>query len=201
MKTLLGTWALLLGVAPTLGGPPDPVPLYNDLGTHHHAILTKVPKSQQYFDQGLRLMYAFNPEEARLSFQEAARLDPRCLMCYWGIALAYGPNINVPMDSASAVPAYRAAQRALVLAAKGSPIEAAYAKALAARYAAARPADRAPLDSAYARAMGALSRRFPADLDAATLFAEAMMDLRPWDQWSADGQPHPGTLEVVATLE
>ena len=180
----------------------DTVPLYTDLGNHHHAITTSVPKAQQYFDQGLRLAFGFNHGEAIRAFNEAARLDPNCAMCYWGTALAYGPHVNAPMDSASGVAAYAAVQQALAHLSHASAQERAYIRAVAKRYARVPPANRAALDSAYARAMSDVVRKYPGDLDAATLYAEAMMDLRPWNYWKQpSGEPYPGTLEIVAQLE
>jgi tetratricopeptide (TPR) repeat protein len=182
--------------------PPDTVPLYDNLGTHHVAITTRVPKAQRYFDQGMRLAYGFNHGEAIRAFNEAARLDPDCAMCYWGAAYAYGPHVNAGMDSAAGVAAYAAAQQALSLAPRVKPWEQAYIRAVAQRYAAVPPADRAGLDSAYARAMGQVVRQFPNDLDAAALYAEALMDLRPWNYWDQKtGEPYPGTTEIVAQLE
>src|SRR5262245_36318101 len=116
--------ALLLSML--LAQKPDSVPLYTDLGNHHHAISTRVPKAQHDFGQGLRLMFGFNHGEAIRAFNEAARLDPNCGICYWGTALSYGPHVNAAMDSASGVAAYAAAQKALALAAKASPVERAY---------------------------------------------------------------------------
>lgn len=178
----------------------DPrVPLLDGLGEHHYAISTDVPLAQQYFDQGLRLTYAFNHAEAVRAFEEAARLDPDCAMCWWGKALALGPNINAPMDSASGVAAYEAVQQARS-AKNATERERALIEALGQRYTAVPPAARAALDSAYARAMGEVVRRYPDDLEAATLYAESMMDLTPWAYWNADGTPRPGTEEVVASL-
>ncbi len=179
----------------------DSVPLYADLGDHRYGVSTRVPLAQRYFDQGLRLYYAFNHAEAIRAFAEAARLDPRCAMCHWGVALAYGPNINLPMDSAAGVAAHAALQRARAAAAHATPRERALIDALARRYAAVPPADRAALDSAYARAMGDVVRRFPADLEARTLHAEALMDLSPWRYWNADGSPRPDTPALLAELE
>lgn len=199
MITLLGT---LVGLA-AAAGPTDTVPLYTNLGTHHHGITTTVPTAQQYFDQGLRLVFGFNHGEAIRAFTEGARLDPNCAMCFWGAALAAGPHVNAPMDSGSGVAAYAAAQRAARLASRVSPREQAYIRAVAKRYAAVPTArNRAPLDSAYARAMAEVVQKYPDDLDAATLYAEAMMDLRPWNYWKQpSGEPYPGTLEIVAQLE
>jgi len=198
----LAFWTLLIGAAPALGAPTDTVPLFDNLGSYHRAITTSVPAAQQYFDQGLRLVFGFNHGEAIRAFAEGARLDPNCAMCYWGTALAYGPHVNAPMDSASAVAAYAAVQQALAHLSHASPQEKAYIRAVAKRYARVPPANRASLDSAYARAMGDLVKRYPNDLDAATLNAEAMMDLRPWNYWKQpSGEPYPGTLEIVAQLE
>jgi tetratricopeptide (TPR) repeat protein len=185
----------------TPGTSPQPVPLFQDLGTHRHTITTSVPQAQQYFDQGLRLVFAFNHDEAIRAFSEAARLDPQCAMCYWGIGFAYGPNYNLPLDDARNREAHAATQQAQALAPRASEPEQAYITALATRYSLDPKADRAALDRAFADAMRALACRYPTDLDAATLFAESMMDLRPWDLWTLDGKPQPGTGEIVETLE
>ena len=178
----------------------DSVPLYTDLGSHHKRISTRVPAAQRYFDQGLRLTYGFNHGEAIRSFTRAVELDSTCAMCYWGIALAYGPHVNAPMDSASGVAAYAAAQKALALKAHAPPRERAYIEAVAQRYEAAPPADRARLDTAYSRAMAKVAKAYPDDLDAATLYAESLMDLRPWNYWRPDGTPYEGTTEIVRQL-
>ena len=190
-----------LTVAPA---PPkslsDTVPLYTNLGSHHKRISTRVPATQQYFDQGLRLVYGFNHAEAIRSFARAAELDPTCAMCYWGIALAYGPHVNAPMDSASGVAAYAAAQKALALKSHATAPERAYIEAVAQRYEADPSAGRARLDASYSRAMGQLAKTYPKDLDAATLYAESLMDLRPWNYWQPDGTPYPETKEIVPQL-
>ena len=188
------------GIAPDGVAPADSVPLYTDLGSHHKRISTRVPAAQQYFDQGLRLTYGFNHGEAIRSFTRAAELDSTCAMCYWGIAVAYGPHVNAPMDSASGVAAYAAAQKALALKAHAPVRERAYIKAVAQRYEAAPPADRARLDTAYSRAMAKVAKAYPDDLDAATLYAESLMDLRPWNYWRPDGTPYEGTTEIVRQL-
>lgn len=190
--------ALALALTP---GSTDSVPLYTNLGTHHHAISTRMPKAQQYFDQGLRLAYGFNHGEAIRAFTEAARLDPKCAICWWGVAYSYGPNINLPMDSASGAAAWDALLRARKLVAYAAPRERAYITALGKRYGANATAFREQRDSAYARAMNALARKYPSDLDAATLAAEAMMDLRPWNYWMSNGTPYPGTAALVSRLE
>lgn len=180
---------------------PRPVPLYTDLGDHHYAVTTRQPRAQQYFDQGLRLYYAFNHAEAIRAFREAARIDSGCAMCYWGEALAWGPNINLPMDSASGVAAFRALQHAQAAAHRASPREQALIAALGRRYLAVPPENRAPLDSAYARAMQRATARFPEDVEARTLYAESLMDLSPWNYWRPDGSPRPGTTELLQQLE
>jgi tetratricopeptide (TPR) repeat protein len=192
--------ALLLVASSLVAQQPAP-PLYTDLGTHHKAVGTRVPLAQQYFDQGLRLVYGFNHAEAIRSFTRATELDPACAMCWWGIAYAYGPHVNAGMDSASGVKAYEAAQKALSLSRTASPWQRAYIRAVAARYAPVPPVNRAGLDSAYTRGMAAAVRSYPNDLDAAALYAESLMDLRPWNYWMPDGQPYPGTQEIVRQLE
>ncbi len=184
----------------TAGGKGG-TPLFDNLGNLHHPISTSSPKAQQYFDQGLRLVFAFNHEEAINSFEEAARLDPKAAMAYWGIALALGPNINLPMDRESEKRAYEAIQRARALAAGVSPREQAYIEALATRYSTDSHAKREVLDAAYAEAMGKVWVRDPKDVDAGTLYAEAMMDMQPWDYWTPEGQPKGRAIEIVATLE
>jgi tetratricopeptide (TPR) repeat protein len=179
----------------------DTVPLYTDLGSHHKRISTKAPAAQQYFDQGLRLVYGFNHREAIRSFTRATELDPTCAMCYWGIALAYGPHVNAPMDATGGVAAYAAVQKALSLRSQATAQERAYIAALERRYEAESPADRARLDASYSRAMEKVARTYPKDLDAATLYAESLMDLRPWNYWRPDGTPYPGTKEIVQELE
>ncbi|MGI9625520.1 MAG: tetratricopeptide repeat protein [Longimicrobiales bacterium] len=183
-------------------GTQDGVPLYQDLGDHHYPIAGADEKVQAYFDQGLRLYYAFNHAEAVRSFQEARRLDPDCAMCAWGEALALGPNINMPMDSASGVQAYHVVRDALGLLDDDTPPrEAAMVRALATRYERVPQADRSQLDQAYAEAMKDVVDRFSYDLEAGVLYAESLMDLRPWDYWTEDGQPQPGIEEALEHLE
>ena len=179
----------------------ETVPLFDNLGTLHHPITTKDPRAQQYFDQGLRLVYAFNHEEAIRAFEEAARIDPDAAMAYWGIAYALGPNINAPMDPQAGRRAYDTIEKAKGLFEKITPQERAYIEALTTRYSVAPDADRKASDAAYADAMRKVVQQYPNDVDAATLYAESLMDLRPWDYWTLDGHPQPGTQEIVATLE
>jgi len=185
---------LLLALAALAGTPRDTVPLYTDLGDYHVPITTQVSLTQRYFDQAMRLLYGFNHGEAIRSFTHAAQLDPNCAMCYWGVAYAYGPHVNAGMDSAAGLAAYQALRQAQSRLRHASPRERAYIGALAKRYAPVPPAARAALDSAYAVAMGEVVKRYPDDLDAATLYAEALMDRRPWNYWDKKtGEPYPGT--------
>jgi len=179
----------------------DAPPLFDNLGSHHHPITTTSEQAQRYFDQGLRLVYAFNNEEAIRSFEAAAQLDSQAAMPYWGIALALGPNINSAMEKKDEHRAVEMVQKARRLADRATPVEQAYIEALVTRYVSRKVAKRKGLDEAYAKAMRSVAQRFPQDNDAATLFAEALMDLRPWDFWKPDGRPQPGTDEIVTTLE
>src|SRR5262245_21877281 len=158
------------------------------LGKHHHPVATKSQEAQRFFDQGLTLLYAFNHDEAVRSFRRAAELDPKLAMAWWGIALAQGPNYNLSeIDADQAKAAYEALQKALKLADAAPAPERDYIKALAERYSEDPKADGKKLLRAYARAMRKLAERYPDDLDAATLFAESAMNLRPWKLWSPDG--------------
>ncbi len=186
--------------------PVEPVeqigaPLFDDLGTHIYAISTANPLSQQYFNQGLNLAYGFNHHEAIRAFTEGARLDPGCAMCYWGQALALGPNINKAMDDADISAAYTAAQLAVRESANSTPVERALILALTTRYDPQTNADRIKLDEAYANAMREVAEQFPDDLEVQTLFAESLMDLMPWEYYQADGAPKPETTEVINALE
>ena len=198
---------MAVGAQGTEAGGDDPrpsasaEPFFADLGSHHHAITTAVAATQRYFDQGLTLVYAFEHEEAIRSFQAGLALDPGCAMCWWGVALALGPNINRPMPGADVSAAWQALRRAQDLAPGVTPDERAYVEALATRYRPDAALGRQDLDRAYAAAMGALAARHPDDEDAATLHAEALMDTMPWNYWEADGRPRPGTGTLVATLE
>jgi tetratricopeptide (TPR) repeat protein len=180
----------------------DPPPLLEGLGAHRHPITTGSELAQRYFDQGLILSFGFNHDAAIERYREAARLDPECAMCYWGIAHALGPNINAPLGPEAALEAYAAAQRAIDLASTASEAEQRYIAAQSVRYAAdPQSAERADLDKAYANAMREVSAALPDDLDAATLFAESLMNLRPWAYWSKDGEATEYTPEIVTTLE
>lgn len=176
------------------------VPLFDNLGTLHHPVTTVSEQAQRYFDQGLRLVYGFNHAEAVRAFEEAARLDPSAAMAYWGIALASGPNINAAMTKSQERQSLAALQKAHAHSAHVSSAERAYIEALSTRYG-SKGRSRKALDQAYADAMRLVWREFPDDPDAGVLFAEAMMDLRPWDFWSETGEPRPGTDEILSTLE
>jgi tetratricopeptide (TPR) repeat protein len=186
------------------GGAPagsERAVLYDSLGSYSYRITTTVPQTQRWFDQGLRLVYAFNHHEGQNAFREAARLDPGCAMCYWGIAMTEGSNYNSPTDADREKRALSALQEAERRAGTATPSERALIQALAKRHSTDPAAKRGDLDRAYADAMREVARQFPNDLEAATFFADAMMNRRPWNLWTPDGQPQPGTDEIVQTLE
>lgn len=177
-------------------------PLFEGLGVYTRTITTKSPEAQRYFNQGLAFLHAFNHGAAIRSFQEAARLDPACAMAHWAIALAAGPHINFPLVPPPAAElAWKELGLAQKHAAQASAVEHDLIDALSARYANPQPDDRSPLDRAYAEAMRRVWQAHPADPDVGVFFAEALMDLRPWDQWTPEGEPQPGTEEVIATLD
>jgi tetratricopeptide (TPR) repeat protein len=171
------------------------------VGRQHHAIATKSKEAQDYFDQGVTFVYGFNHEEAQRAFQRAAELDPASPMPLWGIALAVGPNYNLDVDAEREKQAYQTIQEAQKLAADAPPIEKDYVAALAVRYSSEANPDYKKLALDYANAMGNLSQKYPEDLDAATLYAESLMNLNPWKLWSLDGQPWERTEEIVQVLE
>src|SRR6478736_7980081 len=175
--------------------------LMTGLGDLHHPVSTTNAEAQKFFDQGLRLIYAFNHEEAAGSFQRAAELDPKLAMAYWGIAESIGPNYNDPADPDRFKHAHEAITKAGELADNASPSEKAYIAAMALRFPADPNADKRQAAERYRNAMGDLVKQFPDDLDAATLFAEAGMNLHPWGLWHPDGTPEGGTEEIVAALE
>ncbi len=195
--------ALSLLLAFTLSVTPvDSVPLYNNLGDHEYAISTSTPLAQKYFNQGLRLYYAFNHAEAIRAFREAQRLDAGCAMCFWGEALSWGPNINLPMDSASHVSAFAAIARAReAVGPYTTATERALIKALSARYDSSSQRTRAVLDSAYTSAMRDLNNRLPNDPEIAVLYAESEMTLRPWSYWTPKRTLQPGIARAVKQLE
>lgn len=177
------------------------LPLFDTFGDLHHDVATREPLAQRYFDQGLRMAYGFNHEAAGRAFAEAARLDPQCAMCVWGQALVLGPNINLAMDPAHAKQATALAARAASLSATARPVDRALIQALELRYTDPAPDDRTPLDRAYAEAMARVAGQFPEDDDAATLYAEALMDLSPWAYWEKDGAPAASTTRLLGELE
>src|SRR5947208_8622829 len=177
-------------------------PLWPGLGSITYKITTANERAQAYFDQGLRLAYAFNHGEAQRAFRMAQKLDPGCAMCFWGEALVLGPNINLPMQEDAVAPAYAAAQKAKALAAKASPREQALIGAVVARYGSDAKADRKPLDAAYAAAMSKVAAQFPDDDEIAVLYAESVMDLSPWNYWQPGGrEPNPQSVPIVPNLE
>src|SRR6266404_9722567 len=176
-------------------------PLYDGLGSYSRKVTTNSAEAQGYFDQGLGFLQGFNHRAAIRAFQQAAELDPECAMAHWGAALACGPHIN---SMAVPPPAAELAWKELELAQKNagntSPVERALIDALAKRYGNPQSEDRTGLDRAYADAMREERKKYPKDPDIGALFAEAMMNLRPWDQWTPEGKPQPGTDQIVGTL-
>ena len=183
--------------------PPPGTPLaprLQDLGVHAFPVSTKVERAHLFMNQGLNLAYGFNHAEAGRAFAEAARLDPSLALAYWGQALVLGPNINAPMAPEAEPKALELLQEAIALKADASPRERAYIDALASRYT-GKADDRAAADRAYAGAMRTLTEAYPDDLDARTLYAESLMDLRPWGYFTRDGQPRDETRQVRSALE
>ena len=178
-----------------------PATLMPGLGNAHHPVSTSNPEAQQFFDQGLRLIYDFNHDEAARSFQRAVELDPKLAIAYWGIAEAVGPNYNDPASEDRFKQAHEAIQKAVDLSSNASPSERAYIQAMAKRFPADPKADLKQAAEDYRDAMREVSKKYPDDLDAATLFAESGMNLHPWGLWHVDGTPEAGTEEIVATLE
>lgn len=193
--------------APATSAPPDTprelvgATLLDGLGGHRFAVTSSHPDVQRWFDQGLMLTYGFNHDAAERSFLKAVELDPACAMCWWGASLVLGPHVNAGMDPASNGKAWQRLQKARSLAAQASERERGYIHALEARYVENPPEDRRALDEAYAAAMGELAARTPDDLDAATLYAESLMNLQPWDYYDADFKPKGHTTTIVAALE
>jgi tetratricopeptide (TPR) repeat protein len=205
MKTKAKTFHIIVWSMLTLAGfnlLAAKEPLYDGLGSCSRKVTTDSAEAQRYFDQGLGFLHGFNHRAAIRAFQQAAELDPECAMAHWGVALACGPHIN---SMAVPPPAAELAWKELGLAQKNagnaSPVERALIDALAKRYANPQPEDRSGLDRAYADAMREVWKKYPKDPDVGAFFAEAMMNLRPWDQWTPDGKPQPGTDEIIATLD
>src|SRR5918997_2982545 len=182
--------------------PDSSAPLWGNLGSLSFLITTNSADAQRYFNEGLALAYGFNHAEARRSFRTAQSLDPDCAICFWAEALVLGPNINAPMAASAVQPALDALEKAQALAAGASEREQALIEALSARYSTDTAADRAALDQAYAQAMQKVAERFPEDLATAGLYAEALMDLSPWNYWADGGKTAKGrTGDIVSTLE
>jgi len=205
VKPAVASIVILLGVSCS---KPDQspkssevIPLFDNLGSHHHAVTTDNEQAQKYFDQGLRLVYGFNHDEAERAFREAARLDPKLAMAWWGVAYTLGPNYNLAMDAKRNGTALEAVQKAQSLQGGASEPDRAYIAAIAARYSADANANRGDLDRAYGNAMKELHNKYPEDNDAAVLYAESLMDLKPWQLWAHDGKPQEGTGEILTVLE
>ena len=182
-------------------------PLLNGLGSHSFTISSKVEGVQEYFNQGLIMAFAFNHAESIRSFKAAQKLDPNCAICFWGEALALGPNINVTSDgkaimsSQERLDAFERTNKAMSLIEFASPKEKDFILTLKSRYNGDVNSSRVPLDIAYAEAMEALSSKYPDDTDAASLYAEALMNTMPWNYWAEDGNPKPDTIKVINTIE
>jgi tetratricopeptide (TPR) repeat protein len=205
MKTTAKIFQIIIWSTLTLAGSNVDAakePLYDGLGSYSRKITTDSPEAQRYFNQGLAFVHGFNHNASIRAFQQAAEFDSKCAMAHWGVALACGPHINLTVVPAAAA---ELAWKELALAkehgVKASPVEHALIDALSKRYANPQPEDRSPLDRAYADAMREVWKKFPKDPDAGAFFAEAMMVLRPWDQWTPEGQAQPGTDEILGTLE
>ena len=208
VKRLAATLLLVSGVAALPGdraaaaGSDIPLaPLLEGLGTHEWAVTTRVPRAAQFFNQGVRLLYAFNHPEALRAFREAARLDPSLAMAFWGQAMAVGPNLNAPLAADKAQTAYEAVQAGRRAGAGASARERALVEALAERFAAGGIGDRPALDRAYAAAMARVAAAYPGDPDVQTFYADAVMNTMPWDYWQKDGAAKPATARVLETLE
>ena len=182
-------------------------PLLNGLGSHSFTISSKVEGVQEYFNQGLIMAFAFNHAESIRSFKAAQKLDPNCAICFWGEALALGPNINVTSDGKAIMSpqdrldAFERTNKAIALIEFASPKEKDFILTLKSRYNGDVNSSRVPLDIAYAEAMEALSSKYPDDTDAASLYAEALMNTMPWNYWAEDGNPKPDTIKVINTIE
>ena len=202
LRAILPVLLLLAVAAWSQQQQPAAATLMQGFGdNHHHPVTTSNEAAQRFFDQGLRLIYGFNHDEAAKAFRRATELDPNMAMAYWGVALAVGPNYNLPVDPEREKIAYDSIQKALSLAPKASAVERAYIEALAKRYTNAPNPDYRSLAIAYKDAMRAVLERYPDDLDAATLYAESIMNLNPWKLWNKDGTPWEGTLEAIRVLE
>ncbi len=205
MKTILQCALVAAGLTGAIAAHSQndqpSAPLFDDLGNHHHPITTKSKLAQRYFDQGLTLCFNFNHAEAIRSFEAVAKVDPDCAMAWWGVAFAYGPNINMPMMDPAVPKAWEALQKAVALRDKASAKERDYIDALAKRYVAETVTNRAHLDLAFADAMRGVAAKYQDDLDIQTLFAEALMDTSPWNYWLPDLTPKPKAKEAIEVIE
>ncbi|HLO21664.1 MAG TPA: hypothetical protein VK192_14375 [Sphingomicrobium sp.] len=188
----------------TLAGWAKGAQLFDGLGTFHRKITTRSTLAQKYFDQGMRLIWAFNHDEATRSFAKAAQIDPRCASCYWGVALTLGPNYNMPMmSSPRARVGWEAVLKAEANARRATPVERALIAAVSKRYRGTGevdPSNSKPLLSAYVDAMRRVAANYPNDLDVQTMYAEGLMNTNPWKLWNLDGTPNPGTEQIVGLL-
>jgi tetratricopeptide (TPR) repeat protein len=203
MLSIAGAWpaAAQPPAASTAGGGGAIAPLLEGLGSLQHPVSTDVERAQRFFDQGMRLLYAFNFLEADRAFREAARLDPTLAMAHWGQAMALAPNINAPMTDEEGRTALTASRQAVELKAHASEPEQAYIDAMATRFSDNPTDERAALDRRYAEAMKTVAARYPDDPDAVTFAVAAFMQTTAWDYWNADGSPKPGVEEAKAALE
>jgi hypothetical protein len=200
-RSLLGAFAAVLLAALAPPAPAAPAPLLEGLGHHHHPVTTRSKLGQRFFDQGWILLYNFNYAEAIRAFEALAALDPECAMAHWGIAFAHGPHVNAPMEDSAVPKAWAALQKAIALKPRASAREQEYIDALARRYQPTPTTNRAALDEAFADAMRLLVQRHPTDLDAQVLFAEALMDMSPWNYWQEDKTMKPTAKEALEAIE
>ncbi|MGH6691470.1 MAG: tetratricopeptide repeat protein [Gammaproteobacteria bacterium] len=201
-RTVAGLlFALAAATGPAGAADDYEAPILEGLGDYVFPVSTENEMAQRFVTQGVLLTHGFNHPEAERSFREAARLDPKCAMAWWGVALVLGPNINLEMQPEAVAPAWEAIRNAEKHAKNASPKEKDYVAALKKRYQQKPPENRSGLDQAYADAMRDLRRKYPDDVDVAAFTAEALMDLHPWNFWNADGTPHPWTPEIVELLE
>lgn len=189
----------------TLAGWAHGAQLFDGLGTFHRKITTRSALAQKYFDQGMRLTWAFNHDEATRSFAKAAMVDPQCASCYWGVALSLGPNYNMPtMSSPRGRVGFQAVRNAETNAHRAAPLERALIAAVAKRYRGSGEVDSSsskPLLQAYVNAMRAMTMKYPNDLDVRTMYAEGLMNTNPWKLWNADGSKNPGTQQILDALQ
>jgi tetratricopeptide (TPR) repeat protein len=202
MKAVIRIVVVVLGVGLFASSLRADEPLYEGLGTMGRKVTAANPEAEKYAVQGIKFLYGFSHGAAIRSFEQAIKLDPTCAMAYWGIAYANGPHVNFPLvPPPMAEAAWKNLQLAKANADKCTPVEKELIEALSTRYANPQPEDRSPLDKAYADAMRTVWQKHPDDPDVGAWFAESLMDLSPWNQWTKDGAPNPGTDEIVATLE